>query len=766
MANRFEGLRRGHPWAAYVLPIIATSLTALLRLALDPLLADSSQFLLFYYSAVLVAVVAGLRAGLLAVVLGAVTGIWLFVQLGHVGSTWTDEITRLILFLLFGGATILMAGRLWAARNQAAAQAQAVAISIESLHRAEGELASVAQFPAENPHPILRIGGGGQVLYANRAAEALLEREGWARSEPAPAILCEPAVSALASGNPREFEFICRDGRVLAFLCVPLPDKGYTNLYGRDVTEARRLETALWQSKERLRLAQQVARIGSFEWDVPKNEYVWTPELEALYGLPPGGFGGSYEEWTALVHPDDLAAADQRVRESLVSGVFEGDWRVVWPDGTVRWLASRGHVFKNEAGQPVRMVGFSVDITKQKQSEEALNAARRAAEQAEAVAEQANRAKDHFLAVLSHELRTPLTPVMMAVSILQDNPDLDSEMHEMLEIIRRNLDMEVGLIDDLLDVTRISRGKIDLDRSPVELCTIIQRAVEVCKADIEARSLHFGVDLGPAAPYWVEADVPRLQQVFWNLLKNAIKFTPHNGCVGIRCQRSDGHVSVEVNDSGIGIEPESLEAVFNAFEQAERSITRKFGGLGLGLAISKALVELHGGAISAHSEGRNRGATFRIRLPLTTPAVRHGEFTPAAAPPATVRPLHILLVEDHGVTAMMMRMVLTSEGHTVETAGGMATALELASQHTFDLLISDLGLPDGSGHDMLRELRARGHEFPGIALSGYGREEDVRRSDQAGFAIHLTKPASREAIFAAVASAIAREDAPPQWPGS
>jgi len=235
-------------------------------------------------------------------------------------------------------------------------------------------------------------------------------------------------------------------------------------------------------------------------------------------------------------------------------------------------------------------------------------------------------------------------------------------------------------------------------------------------------------------------------------LKNAIKFTPHDGCVGIRCRPNEKHVVVEVNDSGIGIEPEALSRIFNAFEQAERSITRQFGGLGLGLAISKALVEMHGGQIEAHSEGRGKGATFRVRLPLTAPAGQPEAPAPAGLRQRAVRPLHILLVEDHGVTAKLMRMVLTSDGHTVEMAGDIATALELADQHAFDLLLSDLGLPDGSGHDLMRQLRQRGHRFPGIALSGYGQAEDIQRSREAGFAAHLTKPASREAVIAAIAA--------------
>ncbi len=409
---------------------------------------------------------------------------------------------------------------------------------------------------------------------------------------------------------------------------------------------------------------------------------------------------------------------------------------------------------QTDARSIVRAIRYAID---RKHVEDALKAAKNSAERAKAVAEQANRTKDHFLAVLSHELRTPLTPVVMGISMLQDRPDLDPEMRETLELIRHNVEIETRLIDDLLDVSRIARGKIELSWSTVELCTIIHRAVEVCKPDIEARRLHFGVDLGPAAPYWVEADAPRLQQVFWNLLKNAIKFTPHGGCVGVRCRPNEKYVVIEVNDSGIGIEPEALSRIFNSFEQAERSITQQFGGLGLGLAISRALVELHGGQIEAHSEGRDKGATFRVRLPLTVPPGQPEVRAPAAPSKRVFRPLHILLVEDHGVTAKMMRRVLTSDGHTVETASDVATALELAGQHAFDLLLSDLGLPDGSGHDLMRQLRQRGHKFPGIALSGYGQEEDIQRSREAGFAAHLTKPASREAIVEAITSATAEK---------
>ncbi|MFZ5831459.1 MAG: ATP-binding protein [Planctomycetota bacterium] len=389
------------------------------------------------------------------------------------------------------------------------------------------------------------------------------------------------------------------------------------------------------------------------------------------------------------------------------------------------------------------------DITERKRAKEELHHAKEAAEAA-------SRAKDRFLAILSHELRTPLMPVVLGVSMLQARSDLDPAVRETLAMVRRNAELEALLIDDLLDMTRIARGKVELHKQVIELGTVIQRAVDVCRADIEAGGLEFGMDLGSAVPCWVEADASRLQQVFWNLLKNAIKFTPRGGRIRIHCHL-DGprQVVAEVTDSGIGIAPEVLPRLFHAFEQIDRSITRQFGGLGLGLAISKALVEMHGGSLDARSEGKGKGTTFRLRLSLGSPAEMPEAPAADTLQNHAIRPLHILLVEDDGVSAKMVRLVAELDGHTVEAAGDVATALQLADRHAFDLLVSDLGLPDGSGHDLMRELRLRGHDFPGIVLSGYGQPEDIRRSYEAGFAAHLTKPASREAIVEAVASVTA-----------
>jgi len=405
---------------------------------------------------------------------------------------------------------------------------------------------------------------------------------------------------------------------------------------------------------------------------------------------------------------------------------------------------------RDEAGRTTHYVAIKQDITARKQAETELAGAKQAAERARAAAEEASRAKDHFLAVLSHELRTPLTPVLASLSMLEDADGLSQIVRDRLDMMRRNIELEARLIDDLLDVTRIARGRVELDRRPTRLADVIRRAVEVVQPDIDARKLHFGVDMSDDS-YVVDVDAARLQQVLWNLLRNAVKFTPRAGCVGIECRRGgDGYVVIAVHDSGEGIAPERLPTIFSAFEAA-RPGRRQFGGLGLGLTISKALVEMHGGSIVAHSEGKGRGATFSVRLPLAE-AEPHPELRRAAGP--APRALRILFVEDHGDTAEMMGLLLATNGHEVEHVSDVASALEHAGRPGFDLLISDLGLPDGSGLDLMREIRRRGLRLPGIALSGYGQEEDVRGSLEAGFVAHITKPASPEKLAEIIARVV------------
>ena len=506
-------------------------------------------------------------------------------------------------------------------------------------------------------------------------------------------------------------------------------------------------------SNERLRSTFDSAAAGIARIDLETGRFL---QANRQFGVMTGYSPQDLQGMTLVdvTHPGQRPEVEEtlrRARRGELSGPYFVERQYGRADGRPIDVELHGSVVMDAADQPVEAMVVVIDVTARKHAERELAAAKQAADRARAVAEEASLAKDHFLSVLSHELRTPLSPVFTGVSLLEREP-LSKDGRAVLEVILRNVELESRLIDDLLDLTRITRGKVELVKRPVELRTILDRAVEVCQADMEARRLHFGVDHGPG-PYVVEADGARLQQVFWNLLKNAIKFTPPGGRIGLRCRPEDGEVVVEVADSGIGIEPGALECVFDAFAQAERSITRQFGGLGLGLTISRALIEQHGGTIEARSGGRGQGATFLVRLPLASGATGLAPEDRSMRPWAGLsgRRLRILLVEDHGDTAELLTAVFELAGHSVEHAGDVATALDAASRGSFDLLVSDLGLPDGTGAELMRELRSRGLGLPGIALSGYGQERDIQGSREAGFAEHLVKPAEPRVLLEAIA---------------
>jgi PAS domain S-box-containing protein len=399
------------------------------------------------------------------------------------------------------------------------------------------------------------------------------------------------------------------------------------------------------------------------------------------------------------------------------------------------------------------------DATEAKLAEENLRQAKQAAEAA-------NEAKDRFLAILSHELRAPLSPVLLAASALEANPELPASLRQDGGLIRRHIEMEARLIDDLLDLNRIAHGKLELQPRVVDLHLKIHNALDLCQTELQDKTL--GVTLHTlAADYHVLGDGGRLQQVFWNLLRNAVKFTPAAGHIALSTSNPQpGILRIEVADNGIGIEPQYLPHIFNAFEQGDPSITRQFGGLGLGLAICKALVDGHHGSIHAHSAGPGQGATFIVELP-TCPAPAEaqprptpdGSSTPllstaptSSAAPIPDGPLRLLVVDDHELTLRTLVRLLTASGHSVQSARDVASAKALIDQQSFDLLISDLGLPDGSGYELMEYVRAR-HHFPGICLTGYGMEQDILRSKQAGFAEHLTKPIDLTRLLTAITRA-------------
>lgn len=367
-------------------------------------------------------------------------------------------------------------------------------------------------------------------------------------------------------------------------------------------------------------------------------------------------------------------------------------------------------------------------------------------QQARSLAEQASKAKDEFLAALSHELRTPLTPVLAILSSLRDEKAIPEALAEDLETVRRNVELEARLIDDLLDLTRISSGKLELQCKKIPLGRVIDDAINTCLGDMKIRGIRLVRELRDTG-HVVSVDPARATQILWNLLKNAVKFTPENGTITVRSSVTDAGMVIDVQDTGRGIEPDRFERIFDAFEQGDRTITRQFGGLGLGLAISKAIAEAHRGTLTATSEGVGHGATFSLSLPLAG-CQSGGDETAAPAstpalPPVATRPLRILLVEDHADTAAILARLLRRMGHDVLHASTIEEAFHIARREKrdagIDLVMSDLGLPDGSGLDLMRELSTE-HGLRGIALSGFGMESDLEQSRAAGFSKHLIKP--------------------------
>ncbi|HWE95929.1 MAG TPA: PAS domain-containing protein [Tepidisphaeraceae bacterium] len=515
-----------------------------------------------------------------------------------------------------------------------------------------------------------------------------------------------------------------------------------------DVTEHRAAARRLADAHRHFQVLTET--VPDFVWSCTADGRVdyLNPQYVTFTGLTVDEVN---ERWHTVVHPDDVPKVLSAWAASLRNAEpFELEYRFLRArDGAYRWFLTRTVAVKDDAGTLVRWVGTATDSHESKmaaEERERLLAAERAAR---ADVERASRVKDDFLAALSHELRTPLTPVLLTVSSLESHPSLSDEVREDVRNIRRNVELEARLIDDLLDLTRISRGKIKYDFHNVDLHQLIHSALGICCTDDK---LSVECDLS-ARRHHVHGDPARLQQIFWNLLNNSWKFTPPGGKLIVRsADVGEDKVSVEVSDSGAGIDPELLPRVFDAFEQGDAIRARKFGGLGLGLAICKALIQAHGGAIRAHSDGLGRGCTFAVELPTVT-AVEQAE---PARPPQPIAPvergteLRLLLVEDHPATLSVMTKLLRQMGHQVVGAGSVAEGLAAAGKGPYDLLISDLGLPDGTGHDLMQQLRQT-HGLKGIALSGYGMDDDVTRSLESGFAEHVVKPVDFQRLQAVIA---------------
>jgi PAS domain S-box-containing protein len=457
--------------------------------------------------------------------------------------------------------------------------------------------------------------------------------------------------------------------------------------------------------------------------------------------------------WLDAVHADDREEVRQTWLKAVRSGAddYRHELRIRRHDGAYRWFDARIVAMRDADGEVSKWFGSCTDIHPQREAieeHERLLASEQAARYA---AEEANRAKDRFLAMLSHELRTPLTPVLAGARVLELIPALPDEARSCVLMIRRNVELEARLIDDLLDLTRVANGKLRLSLETVDVHEVIDSVLELFRSEIQIKQQDVHVDKA-AEHHYVLADRARLQQMFWNLIRNAAKFTPDGGYIYVRTRDERMHVQISIEDTGIGIEPDQISKLFNAFEQGGQNMTRQFGGLGLGLAITKALTDVHGGTVTAQSPGAHCGATFTITLPTAAKPVEEAVVPAPAATHAGGR-LTILLVEDHVDTAEVMAQLIHSLGHEVSVVGRVAEALAATQRASFDLIVSDVGLPDGTGLDFIKVFREHS-DVPAVALTGFGTDEDVRRCIDAGFTSHLTKPVNFAQLERLIESAV------------
>ncbi len=464
--------------------------------------------------------------------------------------------------------------------------------------------------------------------------------------------------------------------------------------------------------------------------------------------------------------PDNYAKISSGLAEFHPTNVvvlpilFEGEVKAVMELSSVERLSPAHQAFLDQLTESIGIVLNTIEASTRtenllKQSQSLAVELRKTNLELEEKA-RSNMAKDQFLAMLSHELRTPLTPVLASALELENEPDVRPDVRESLQMIRRNVELEARLIDDLLDLTRIDRGKVQLNFEVVDAHALLQNTLEICQPEIDRKHLRCSLNLG-AQKVHMRADPARLQQIFWNLINNAVKFTPRNGQITITTGNdSDQQLRLEITDTGMGIEAEALPKIFDAFEQGGRT---QLGGLGLGLAISKTLVEAHHGTITAQSDGRDKGSTFTLVFPTRDRS--EAQIAPAVSRTSPQRQsMRILLVEDHEDTNRSLTNLLRRRGYHVQPALNFQSAVDLSEKEEFDVLVSDLALPDGNGIDLMRKLSSKQPLF-GIALTGFGMEQDIRKSREVGFQHHLVKPIDLNKLDALIQESAAAAPAVP-----
>ncbi len=527
------------------------------------------------------------------------------------------------------------------------------------------------------------------------------------------------------------------------------------NIFFRDISDRKQVEFVLSQSEERLRLALGAANQGLYDLNVQTGDAIVSPEYAQMLGYDPATFEETNLTWRDRLHPDDCESVSRAYGEYIAGNQSEYrvEFRLRTQTGDWKWILSLGKIVAWDAdGNPLRMLGTHTDIDDRKAAEAEREQLLIREQAAREEAERANRIKDEFLAVLSHELRTPLNPILGWTKLLQTGRLDPARTQQAIATIDRNAQLQTQLIDDLLDVARILRGKLSLNAVPVDLATVIESAIDTVRLAAEAKSIRIETAIESIAT--VLGDPGRLQQVVWNLLTNAVKFTPNHGQVNVQLVSNGNEAQIQVSDTGRGIEPEFLPQVFERFQQADSSTTRQFGGLGLGLAIARQLIELHGGTIRAESSGEAQGATFTVRLPLMQTTTRAIASPVKNLESISLDGLRVLVVDDEADARELVQFILEQEGAIVICAASAIEALQILQTSTIELLISDIGMPDCDGYQLLEQIRALGQKLPAIALTAYAGELNQQKSRQAGFEQHLSKPLDPVALTTAIATCL------------
>jgi PAS domain S-box-containing protein len=728
----------------YLVAVVATAAAVVLRLVLFGVLGDQAPFFPFLLAVIVTAWYGGLKPGLLATVLGVALGIYFSLPPSH--PPWVEHFSRPLvagLFLVLGVTASWLCGSLHAARRRTEDNQR-------QLAQAEEQVRSVLNHVIDG---IITIDEHGTVESFNLAAERLF---GYSASEvigqnvkvlmPEPyrhehdTYLANYLVTGKAKiiGIGREVAGRRKDGSTfpmeLAVSEFRIHSRRYFTGIVRDITERKRAEEALRHSEAQFR--QLADALPQIVWTARPDGYIdyYNDRWYEYTGFPRGQYGEA--SWQPILHPDDVQRCKDTYYGCIKSGQpYQIEYR--FKDraaGGYRWFLGRAFPVRDEKARIIRWFGTCTDIDDTKRAEEAVK--------------EADRRKDEFLATLAHELRNPLAPLRNALELLK-RADGDAALRQKARsVMERQLAQMVRLIDDLLDISRITRGKLHLRKERVELATVVRSAVETAHPLIEAQAHELTVTL-PSEPIYLDADPTRLAQVISNLLNNAAKFTAKGGHIWLTAEQQGGEVVASVRDTGIGVAPGQLAHIFEMFSQATPALERSQEGLGIGLALVRGLVELHGGRVEARSAGSGRGSEFTVRLPVVETSVQARQEPSGDGDKSRAgRKCRILVADDVRDSVDSLALMLRLAGHDIQTAHDGLEAVQAAATFRPDVALLDIGMPKMNGYEAARHIREQpwGKGMALIALSGWGQEEDKRRAVDAGFDHHLTKPVDAAAL--------------------